>query len=170
MSKAALKKELAKMDHDQLVQIILDAYDGRQETKDYFEFFLNPDVDKLMEKFEARIGKELNRTKWGTSKARVTVLKRAIKDFTGLNPGLEAVLDMLFLTIRYMGILDRHVTITDAHERFLGAVLAQIVELADKHQIVAETMPRIDKLLHEELFSRYFRNLLKSCLESIQRT
>ena len=168
MSKAALKKELQKLDQEQLVQVILDAYEGRAETKEYFEFFLNPDIDKLMGKFEARIGKELNRTKWGTSKARVTVLKRAVKDFIGLNPGVDAVMDMLFTTVRYIGILERHVNLTDAQERFAGSVLAQIVDLADKHQIVAETMPRIEKLLDEELFSRYYRKMLGQSLESIQ--
>ena len=67
------------MSQEQLVQIIIDAYDARQETKEYFEFFLNPDVEKLFDKFRKDVMKEFNRTKWGRSKARVIVIKRQVK-------------------------------------------------------------------------------------------
>lgn len=50
MSKALLKKELAHLDRDQLVEVILNAYSSSKEAKDYFEFFLNPDAEALLEK------------------------------------------------------------------------------------------------------------------------
>ena len=81
MSKTTLRKELKNMNREQLEQIILDAYDARTEIKEYFEFFLNPDVGKLLDKHKARLVKELNRTRWGRSKARVTILKLSVKYF-----------------------------------------------------------------------------------------
>ena len=49
MSKLQLKKEIQKLERHQLEQMVLDAYAARKETKEYFEFFLNPDVEKLTE-------------------------------------------------------------------------------------------------------------------------
>lgn len=109
MSKTALRKELQEMTTDQLRAIILDAYDARTEFKDYFEFFLNPDVDRLLEKYRTKIVKEVYRTKWGKSKARVSVLKKAVKEFIGYRPGPEAVLDMLFLTLHLLGTAERYI-------------------------------------------------------------
>lgn len=74
MSKSALRKELDRMSREQLEQIILDAYDAKREIKDYFEFFLNPDVNKLLDKQLAIVAKELSRVKWGTSRARVSII------------------------------------------------------------------------------------------------
>ena len=51
------------MDADQLRELILDVYSARKEAKEYFEFFLDPDVDKLRDKLWTVIEKELNRTK-----------------------------------------------------------------------------------------------------------
>ena len=63
MSKNTLKKELDLMDRGQLVDIILDLYSNRPEAKEYFEFFLNPDIEKLREKVITKAQKEIMRTK-----------------------------------------------------------------------------------------------------------
>ena len=62
MSKAALRKELALMTPGQLTEVILEAYDSRREIRDYFEYFLNPQPLKLLEKAGENIAKELNRS------------------------------------------------------------------------------------------------------------
>ena len=51
MSKLRLTKEIKQLERHQLEQMILDAYAARKEIKEYFDFFLNPDVDKLIEKY-----------------------------------------------------------------------------------------------------------------------
>ena len=89
MSKAALKKEFAGMTREQIIQIVLDAYAARKEVREYFDFFIDPDVDKLMEKTIARIDKELMRGKHGRSTSRITLVRRAIKDFASFDPGAE---------------------------------------------------------------------------------
>ena len=46
MSKLRLTKEIKQLERHQLEQMILDAYAARKGIKEYFDFFLNPDVDK----------------------------------------------------------------------------------------------------------------------------
>lgn len=168
MSKSILRKELAKMSHEQLEQIILDAYDARTETKEYFEFFLNPDVEKILEKHKKCVAKELNRIKWGTSKARVSVIKHSVKNFASLNPGTDAVMDMLFTTLNMLCITERHVNLMPTQERYIHALVQQIVKLADEHEIVVQTMTRLQDFINNELYTRRIRHIMAESLKNME--
>ena len=54
MSKIQLKKELQTMEAPQLREMILEAYSARKEIKEYFEFFLNPDIEHLLDNIAVR--------------------------------------------------------------------------------------------------------------------
>ena len=45
MSKAQLKKHLAALTKEQIIEVILELYDARKEAKEYQEFYLNPKED-----------------------------------------------------------------------------------------------------------------------------
>lgn len=147
------------MDIGQLRQIILDAYDARKETKEYFEFFLNPDVDKLLDKFNKALDKELNRTKWGQSKARVTNIKNAMKDVVTLNPGVETVMKMYFTTFQRLGQTERYATFTSSQDNLVHFVLKSLLELADKSLMVDETVDTLTKILNRGTYSRWFTKM-----------
>lgn len=166
MSKSTLKKELANMDIGQLRQIILDAYDARKETKEYFEFFLNPDVDKLLDRYNKTLDKELNRTKWGQSKARVTNIKNAIKDVVTLNPGVETVMKMYFTTFQRLGQTERYATFTSSQENLVVYVLKNILVLADKSLMVDETVEKLNSILRRGSFSRLFTKLSNNIINN----
>ncbi len=91
MSKAKLKKELQTLDKDQLIEVLLSTYSASTGAKEYLEFFLNPDVEALMEKKAKIVNKELSRSKYGYSKARVSVINKAVRDFASFGVGPEYV-------------------------------------------------------------------------------
>ncbi len=153
------------MSQEQLVQIIIDAYESRPEIKEYFEFFLNPDVEKLFEKFRKEIVKELHRTKWGLSKARVMVIKRHVKNFESMNPGPEAVMDMLFFTLNNTCIVDSFAQLTPALQNYILTLVARIKELADKYETVSQTMEQLIAMQSDTIFTRHVRNILKLGIE-----
>lgn len=160
MSKTALRKELEQMSAEQLRQIILEAYDARKETRDYFEFFINPDVKRFMEKQKSLIAKELSRVKWGRSRARVTVIKKAVRDFTSLNPGPEAVLDMIFAAIEEIGLADRFVTLTPSLERLTAALAADYTGAADRFLMADTANSRLATFLGDDTFRQVFRTFV----------
>lgn len=153
------------MSQEQLVQIIIDAYEARPEIKEYFEFFLNPDVEKLFEKFRKEIVKELHRTKWGQSKARVMVIKRHVKNFESLNPGPEAVMKMLLFTLRNTCIVDSFAQLTPALQNYILALVARIKEIAEKYETVSQTMETLIEMQSDTIFTRHVRNILKRGIE-----
>ncbi len=143
MSKAQLKKELAGMSAEQLVQIVLDAYSARKETRDYFEFFLNPDVDKLYAKTLAAVDKELMRSKHGHSTSRITVVRRAIKDFASYDPGAEYVLRLMLDTLEHILVREKYVYFKETFEKGSRRLVDDILAYADTHAMVDSTLRRL---------------------------
>lgn len=101
MSKAALKKELATFTNEQLVEVVLAAYDSSKETKEYFEFFLNPDAEALMQKRLQSIRKEICRgSSYWKNKARISVIRAEIKSLHRFGLGVRYTSELIFETLR----------------------------------------------------------------------
>ncbi len=66
------------MSKEQIIEVVLDIYSSRKDAKEYFDFFLNPDVEKLLDRYRNLAVKEFSRNKRRWSKARITVIKRKI--------------------------------------------------------------------------------------------
>ena len=163
MSKLKLKKELESMDRMQLMQVILDAYSARKETRDYFEFFLNPDIEKLKEKTIAKIDKELRRGKYGRSTSRITVVRRAIKDFASFDPGDEYVRDIMLETLRRILDIEKYVYFKDTFEKGTHKLVDDIIAYADSHALMDSTLRKLhDFSIDPGLGSASFRNRLLS--------
>lgn len=160
MSRTALRKELLKMDADQLRAVIADAYDARPEIKEYFDFFLNPDVDRLFDKTMAAVNKETQRTRWGYSKMRVTVLKKLIRDFAGFNPGPEHVLRLYSAVLLRLAAVDRVVDLSPVQERFVGALVVAMLGYADAALLASEAIAALDSIVANKEVRRSFRDLI----------
>lgn len=168
MSKTKLKKELAELDKEQLVQLILDAYSARKETKEYLEFFIEPDVEKLQTKYEIAISKELNRVRrGGYCKARISYVKAQIKEFMSFQPGFQAEIDLLFYTISYAMAAESHLHFPETLMRGIGSLVRMILDLSDANYVADKTLMNLRALLsNQQAGSRYFRRYLNDELNS----
>lgn len=169
MSKSKLKKEIAMLERSQLEQMVLDAYEARKEIKEYFEFFLNPDVDKLLERYKSDISKELVRSKWGRSKARASVIKRLVKNFEGFHPGYEKELDLLMFIVRYSLLVETKVNLTDPLINGTVAFMLKMVEIADRNFVADKVLDELISVIdNERSGTRYFRKFLRNALSDAQ--
>lgn len=153
MSKLRLKKELAGMTHDQIVQVVLDAYAARKEVREYFDFFLDPDIDRLTERTLARIDRELSRAKHGRSTARITVIRRAIRDFASYDPGPVYVRDLMVRTLRAIAARERFVYFKEAFEKGTRRLIDDILAYADSHALVDTTLAMLSELAADSALS-----------------
>ena len=89
MSKASVKKALKELDHEGLVNLLMDLYACRKEAKDFMEFWADPDEDKELERVKERIHKLffLPHDK-ALRKPNITEIKTLVKNFrsTTLSP------------------------------------------------------------------------------------
>lgn len=97
MSKLHLKKLLVTMDKSEIISLVLEMYDTKKEIKEYLDYYVTPNEKEKFEKYKKIIQAEYSLTTH-FPKTRLSVAKKAISDFSKLNPSpeLEAEL-MIFL-------------------------------------------------------------------------
>lgn len=161
MSKIQLKKELLNFDREQLTQLILDLYSARKEAKDYFDFFINPDVPALYEKYCKQINKEMLRGKYGRSTARISKIKQSIKEFASFGVGPEAQIDLILYAVRLGIIEERRKFYNKTLVIGIGSLLENVIEIADKNLVVDKVVPRINALLDGKVGTQAFTNYLR---------
>lgn len=132
------------MDREQMIEIILDLYSNRPEAKEYFEFFLNPDIAKLREKVIVKAQKELARTKRGSySRMRISKIKSLDRYFSSFNPGSEEVLDMKFRLFNLCVLQSYHVYYTPAINKSITLLLADLIKFADSAGLFTPLMTKL---------------------------
>lgn len=167
MSKTDLKKELANLNAEQLRQLILDTYSARKEFKVYFDFFVNPEPQKLYDKYVQAIAKELDRRKYGSrSKARISTLKKLISEFESFHPGYSFVEDLMLFTVSYALLAGMELQFADAMFNGIAAIMRKALDLADLNNDLEKVLEVVGNMLGDEAHgSRYFRRYLRESLE-----
>lgn len=161
MSKAQLKKELANLTHEQLIELIINTYGLSSEVKQYYEFFLNPDVEKLLEKYKQAISKELSRAKYGRrSKARISVVNGHLKQFRMLDPGSEWVIDLWLYMLQYAAVTESTLYFSETLYRGLGKSLDGLMDYADSNYQLDRVLKGVREILESDTTSRTMRRLL----------
>lgn len=92
MSKASLKKELKNYSRQELTDLIIELYDRQKESREFLEYWLNPDIDKYIEKTKLAIDK-IFATSTGTLRKnpKLAELKDIAKKFAVMVPDAELV-------------------------------------------------------------------------------
>lgn len=103
MSKTKLKKYLATLSHEQIIQVVMDLYDARKEAKEYLEFFLNPDPKEALEKGKKNLYRNYF-TPQGRTRARISVKAGTdmVSDFIKLGTDPEPVAELLLYHVEVM--------------------------------------------------------------------
>ena len=149
MSKVQLKKTLATLTPEQKDELILDLYSARAEAKAYLEFFINPDIDKLIEKSTSEIAKEVfKRGSRGYNKPRISRIRNVIKNVATLNPGAEYVLALMFNTLSLLATAgNQGYWYTEISLRSFGRIIAEMLRLADDNAMLEPTLARLNNLI-----------------------
>lgn len=162
MSKALLKKELAHLDREQLVEVILNAYSSSKEAKEYFEFFLNPDLEALMQKKVDIIAKELNRAKYGYSKARISLIRKAISDFAAFGVGDEHIYTLTHCALRMLVGMERYYHFSETLTKGTLRLTGDFITLADRLECIDDAIAKIKRMSEEDLGRHNFRSKVES--------
>ncbi len=119
MSKAGLKKTLKKMKSPELVEMICELYDARKEVKDYLEYWLDPQPEKLLETTKKKIFKVFFISEKSPRKSpSMTDLKSLISNFRSLCFDTEKIADInIYVFEQYVDWLERRSRIISHREK-----------------------------------------------------
>ena len=166
MSKLSLKKELATLSREQLTEVILTAYSANKTIKEYFDFFVTPDVDKLYEKHRTAITKEILRGKYHQSTARISHIRKFIKDFTSFGPGPEKVCELRLFAIEMLILQELNKNYSDTLINGTVNLVTDTLAYADRNLMFDTVMKRIDQLIAPTNDrSKHFRGYIRRFME-----
>lgn len=153
----------------QIGELVLELYDARPEAKEYLDFYIKPDIDAKLEKAKSAIKKELSRTSKGRNRARSTRIRRYIKDISSLNPGEEAVCEIMTFSVETACAIGSDQWIKDVTQRGLAKLLHDTLIAADKAGMLDIYLPRIEKSVGAMRSSWFRSNEFKSLLKETLR-
>lgn len=169
MSKLQLKKELKTLDSDQLRELILDVYTSVKPARQYFDFFLDPDVDKLSDRYMRAILKEMNRCSRSRCKSRISVIKATIKEFESYGPGAEHVLALWFEAVR-LGLDNiRAYWCSEAFQRGIYRLAEDCLRYADSNLLLDKAVEKLTETgsKSDSYVYRHLLNVIASFLDSL---
>lgn len=154
MSKASVKKALKELDHEGLVNLLMDLYACRKDAKDFLEFWADPDEDKELDRIKERIHKLffLPHDK-PRRKPDMTEIKTLVKNFRTLGPDPEKIADLLIYVPEQMfeWLQRRNGTgMTAARSKFDAMLLESqtFIESAGLEQMFGMRHNRIAELIY----------------------
>lgn len=148
MSKTTLKKQINELNKEQLIEVILELYDAKKEAREYLEYYVNPDENKMFDKYHSIILKEFFPTK-GRAKGRTSVCKKAIKDFLVLHPSPKLIAELKF---SFVEIIMRYAVasrfwLRESQENTLLALFKETLEYMFANDLLDYYSRRIEQLL-----------------------
>jgi len=99
MGKRDLKKYLAGLEKEQVVEQFLEMYDKFPEVKTYYNFVFNPNEDKLVGEAKSKISNEYFPVKSRRAKLRRSTAQKFIKHFLMLGVDAFLVADIMLFNI-----------------------------------------------------------------------
>lgn len=148
MSKTALKKQMKLLTADQLMEVILELYDARKDAREYLEYYVNPDEEKMLDRYRNIVLKEFFPQK-GRAKARTSVCKKALKDFTTLHPSPRRIAELrltLVESIMRYAVNSRY-WIRVSHENTFLDTFRELLDYLYRNDLYDEFQRRIDMVV-----------------------
>lgn len=149
MSKTKLKKYLSSLDHDQIMQVVLDLYDARKDAKEYLEYYMEPDEEKETEKVKKNIFRVFF-TPQGRTRGKVSLKSAAdlIAAFTKLQPAPERIADaMLYLVEVYLTRTVFRGLVSQAIWDSIVKQFAKAAEYIASYRLESNFQRRVEKIL-----------------------
>ena len=154
------------MSREQLEQIVIDAYGIGGAAKEYFDFFLNPDTEKLLEKMENDIVKELRRVKWGYCRARVSLIKKAVDKVISFNTDVVTAIKAYGIALLDMGFADKFAELLPSHDNLVVRLTGQLISYGNRHNAADLAIRQVNDIINDDRLGLRYRRLVSDALDN----
>ena len=147
MSKSRLKKELDGMTREQTADLVLQVYESSKEAKAWLDFYLNPDIEALSEKYRKQIHLKCYGRSGKARRPKMRDCNQLIKAFSQIVQDPTPVSDLM---LYFMEEVTRVATVkgrySESYFRTLTGQFRKTVEYLEAASLLEYNMPRIRKI------------------------
>ncbi|MFZ4544468.1 MAG: DUF6155 family protein [Saprospiraceae bacterium] len=148
MGLSDLKKELKKLDRDQLIDLIADLYKENKSAKEFLDLYVDPNDRELFNKYKDKVFKAFYPTRGYGYKLKDG--KQAISDFEKLGPSLDLLADlMLFYVETGVKFTLDFGDIDKAYYNNMESSYKAALHLAKKVNLLDEFANRAEKIVND---------------------
>ncbi len=141
-----VKSELNKLNKEELIKHISELYKKYKPVKEYFDFYINPDEQKLLEQYKEKVTEGFF-PKRGYQ-LKLSISRKAINDFKKLGTSAESLADLL------LHFVENGVDFTneygDIDENFYTSIentYSNALDLIDKNGLLDKFEERANKIV-----------------------
>ena len=92
-----IKKELKKLDKDNIIELIADLYKKNKSAKEFFDFYINRDERELFNRYRDKVFEAFYPKRGFNFKLKNG--KQAISDFKKFGPSADAIADLMLFYV-----------------------------------------------------------------------
>lgn len=170
MSKSKLKKELAGMTHEQMSDLMVQVYEASKEAKAWLDFYLDPDIDALSEKYHKHIHLKCYGRNGKARRPKMRDSNQLIKSFSNIVKDPTPISDlMLYFMEEATRVASLNGRQSESYMRTLTGQFRKTLEYMKSTGLLEYSMPRIRKIIGiAKLSSRHMAHEYEEVLIEIQ--
>ncbi|MDE5871245.1 MAG: hypothetical protein K2H22_04845 [Muribaculaceae bacterium] len=170
MSKSKLKKELAVMTQEQVADLMVQVYEASKEAKAWLDFYLNPDIEALSEKYRKQIHMKCYGRNGKARRPKMRDCNQLIKTFSTIVQDTTPICDlMLYFTEEITKVATLKGRYSESYIRTLTGQFRKTLEYLKSTGLLEYSLPRIRKtIVLAESVSRYLAREYEEVLTDIQ--
>ncbi len=148
MSKSKLKKELTGMTQEQVTDLLLQLYESNKEAKAWLDFYLNPDIEALSEKYRKQIHLKCYGRSGKARRPKMRDCNQLIKSFSQIVQDSIPVSDlMLYFMEEITRVASERGRYSESYFRTLTGQLKKTLEYLESKGLLEYNLPRLKKII-----------------------
>lgn len=169
MSKTKLKKYIEGMPTEQVGEILLQVYEASKEAKGWLDFYLNPDIEGLSEKYRKQIYIKCYGRSGRARRPKMRDCNQLIKTFRTIVQDPTPVGDlMLYFMEEVTRVASEKGRYSESYFRTLTGQFCKTLDYLSAYGIMEYNMPRIRKIINlAERCSRFLAQEYEEELEKL---
>ena len=148
MSKSQVKKLLAGMSKEEVINTVMELYDARKEARDYLDYYVNPNESNELEKFKKIVLKEFDDDISRDPQCRFSVCRKALSDFKKLAPSTETLAEAMVYYVER--VCEFSFDAGDLWEQYYDSAVSNfrsMLKFLVKNDMLEAMMPRVVQIM-----------------------
>lgn len=159
MSKRDLRKYLADLEKDQILEQIIELYSKFPEVKTYYDFVFNPNEEKLLREAKVKVSNEYFPTRSKRARLRRSTAQKILKHFITLGVDAFIIADLMLYNIEIAQVYSENNRIkNDTFYKSIHNSFSQSVSFLIERGVLEDFKIRLQKIVDQTFKQNWYNH------------